>query len=109
MRAGAQGQGIGTALMETIIDRARAFGFRQMIGVITAESAGSLRLHEKLGFRVVATTKRSAFKFDRWLDIVHMQRGCSRDERSRRTPPPFHARIGALPDGLDKRTAVGPM
>jgi L-amino acid N-acyltransferase YncA len=69
----AQGQGVGTALMETIVDRARAFGFKQMIGVITAESKGSLRLHEKLGFRVVGNYEAVGFKFDRWLDIVHMQ------------------------------------
>jgi L-amino acid N-acyltransferase YncA len=70
----AQGQGVGTALMETIIDRARAFGFRQMIGVITAESTGSIRLHEKLGFREVGRYEAVGFKFDRWLDIVHLQR-----------------------------------
>lgn len=70
----AQGQGVGTALMETVIDRARAFGFKQMIGVITAESKGSIRLHEKLGFRVVGNYEAVGFKFDRWLDIVHMQK-----------------------------------
>jgi L-amino acid N-acyltransferase YncA len=70
----AQGQGLGTALMETILDRSRAFGFRQMIAVITAESAGSLRLHEKLGFREVGRYEAVGFKFERWLDIVHLQR-----------------------------------
>ena len=70
----AQGMGVGTALMQTVIDRSRAFGFKQMIGVITSESAGSIRLHEKLGFRTVGTYEAVGFKFDRWLDIVHMQR-----------------------------------
>jgi phosphinothricin acetyltransferase len=67
-------QGVGTALMAAVIERARAFGFRQMIAVITAESAGSIRLHEKLGFREVGRYEAVGFKFDRWLDIVHMQR-----------------------------------
>ena len=70
-----QRRGVGTALMETVIEQARAFGFRQMIGVITAESAGSIRLHEKLGFREVGRYEAVGFKFDRWLDIVHMQKG----------------------------------
>lgn len=70
----AQGQGVGTALLSAVIDAARAFGFKQMIGVITAESTGSIRLHEKLGFRVVGTYTEVGFKFDRWLDIVHMQK-----------------------------------
>lgn len=67
-------QGVGTALMETVIDRSRAFGFKQMIAVITAEGTGSIRLHEKLGFREVGRYEAVGFKFDRWLDIVHMQK-----------------------------------
>lgn len=70
----AQRQGLGTALMETIIDRSRAHGFKQMIAVITAESTGSIHLHEKLGFREVGRYVAVGFKFDRWLDIVHMQK-----------------------------------
>lgn len=70
----AQKQGIGSLLMETIIERSRASGFKQMIAVITAESAGSIHLHSKLGFREVGRYEAVGFKFDRWLDIVHMQR-----------------------------------
>ena len=70
----AQGQGIGSALLTRVIDLSRAFGFKQMIAVITGESAGSVRLHEKLGFRVVGTYDQVGYKFDRWLDIVHMQK-----------------------------------
>lgn len=70
----AQGQGIGTALVGRVIELSRAFGFRQMIAVITGESTGSIRLHEKLGFRVVGAYEQVGYKFDRWLDIVHMQK-----------------------------------
>ena len=68
-------QGVGTALMERVIDLSRSFGFKQMIAVITAEGTGSVRLHEKLGFREVGRYEAVGFKFDRWLDIVHMQKG----------------------------------
>ena len=70
----AQRLGVGTALMQTVIDRARAFGFKQMLGVIAAESTGSIRLHEKLGFATVGRYEAVGFKFDRWLDVVHMQK-----------------------------------
>lgn len=70
----AQRRGVGSALLQAVIEQSRAFGFRQMIGVITAESAGSIRLHEKLGFRIVGRHEALGYKFDRWLDIVHMQR-----------------------------------
>jgi len=70
----AHGQGIGTALLNRVFEMSREFGFKQMIAVITGESAGSIRLHEKLGFRVVGTYDKVGYKFDRWLDIVHMQK-----------------------------------
>ena len=68
-------QGVGAALLEQVIAASRAFGFRQMIAVITAESHGSIRLHEKFGFREVGRYQAVGFKFERWLDIVHMQKG----------------------------------
>lgn len=70
----AVGQGIGGRLLETLLDQCRTAGFKQMIAVITAERANSIRLHEKLGFRHVGRYEAVGFKFDRWLDIVHLQR-----------------------------------
>lgn len=68
------GRGLGSALMANLIARAQAFGFRQMVAVITAETDASVRLHEKHGFRLLGTYPQLGYKFDRWLDIVHMQR-----------------------------------
>lgn len=71
---GAQGRGLGSAMLGEVISQSRAFGFKQMIAVITAEGTGSIRLHEKLGFRHIGRHEALGFKFDRWLDIVHMQK-----------------------------------
>lgn len=71
---GEQGKGLGSALLGKIIEEARAFGFKQMLGVITAEGVASVRLHEKLGFRLIGQYAQLGYKFDRWLDIVHMQK-----------------------------------
>lgn len=68
------GQGLGGRMLESLLDTCRAHGFRQMIAVITAERANSIRVHEKMGFRRVAHYEAVGFKFDRWLDIVHMQK-----------------------------------
>ena len=70
----AQGQGIGSTLLGRIIEDSRAFGFKQMVAVITAERGNSIRLHEKHGFAHIGRHPKLGFKFDRWLDIVHMQR-----------------------------------
>lgn len=70
----AQGQGLGNELLGRLLAESRAFGFKQMLAVITAERANSIRLHEKHGFRSIGRYEALGYKFDRWLDIVHMQR-----------------------------------
>lgn len=83
--AGMQGRGIGAALLQALIDDCAARGFRQMVSVIgDPGNAASIRLHERLGFVHIGTFPSIAFKQDRWLDTVFMQRalGCGSD-----TPP----------------------
>jgi phosphinothricin acetyltransferase len=70
----AVGRGIGGELLGRLLGASRAAGFRQMLAVITAERANSIRLHEKHGFRLIGQYEALGYKFDRWLDIVHMQR-----------------------------------
>ena len=69
----ATGRGVGKALLTELITEARGYGFRQMIAVITADTANSIAIHEKFGFRHVGRYEAVGFKFDRWLDIVHLQ------------------------------------
>lgn len=69
------GRGIGTALMTALIGECEARGFRQMIAVIgEPANRGSIALHERLGFRTVATFEGAGRKHGRWLDTVFMQR-----------------------------------
>jgi phosphinothricin acetyltransferase len=66
-------QGLGRALLEPLISRARDAGFHIMIGGIDADNAASIRLHEALGFERTAHMREVGRKFDRWLDLVFMQ------------------------------------
>jgi L-amino acid N-acyltransferase YncA len=68
-----QGKGIGTIMLGRLIEASRAFGFKQMIAVIAAERANSVRLHQKHGFEHIGLHPKLGYKFERWLDIVHMQ------------------------------------
>jgi phosphinothricin acetyltransferase len=74
VRADVRGAGIGMALMTALTSRASAMGKHVMIGAIDADNAASLRFHAKLGFEEVAYFRQVARKFDRWLDLVFMQR-----------------------------------
>ena len=70
----AVGKGLGSRLLARLIEDSAKAGLKQMLAVITAERANSIRLHEKHGFRFVGKYEALGYKFDRWLDIVHMQR-----------------------------------
>ena len=70
----AVGHGIGSQMLGRLIEESSKAGLRQMLAVITAERENSIRLHTKHGFRMIGTYEALGYKFDRWLDIVHMQR-----------------------------------
>jgi L-amino acid N-acyltransferase YncA len=69
-----RGTGVGTRLVQELIARARAAGFHMMVGLIDAANAGSIRMHERLGFRTVARMPEVARKDGAWVDLVIVQR-----------------------------------
>lgn len=69
-----RGKGIGQTLLGALIRVATERGFRSMVAGITAENTASLHLHEKMGFQRTGLIKDSGWKFDRWLDLVFLQR-----------------------------------
>ncbi len=69
----ARGAGIGRALMEALIGRAREGRVHVMIAAIEAGNSASVRLHEGLGFRLVGVHREVGTKFGRWLDLAMME------------------------------------
>jgi L-amino acid N-acyltransferase len=69
-----RGQGLGSRLVEALCERAAALGKHLMVGAIDGGNAGSIRLHEKLGFKEVGRMPEAAIKHGQWLDLVFMQR-----------------------------------
>ena len=68
-----RGKGLGRALMLRLIEAAKEQQFHVMIGGIDVENAGSIRLHESLGFVHAGTIRQAGFKFGRWLDLAFYQ------------------------------------
>lgn len=68
------GCGIGRSLLEALVERSAAFGFRTIIAVIGGAEPASMALHRSCGFGEVGRLKSVGFKFGRWLDSVYMQR-----------------------------------
>jgi phosphinothricin acetyltransferase len=70
----AQRRGIGTALLHALIERAVAQGKHAMVGGIDADNHVSLALHLRFGFQETGRLPQVGRKFDRWLDLVLMQK-----------------------------------
>jgi phosphinothricin acetyltransferase len=81
--AGHNGRGVGTGLMSDIIRICTDLGYRQMIAVIgDRTNEASIRLHKRLGFRVVGEFEAVGLKFQRWIDVIDMQLALGEGARS---------------------------
>lgn len=68
-----RGRGLGRVMLEELIRIARQHDVHALVGGIDAANAGSIALHERLGFRHVGTLPQVGFKFGRWLDLAFYQ------------------------------------
>jgi L-amino acid N-acyltransferase YncA len=66
-------KGVGRLLMQRLIERARQQDYHVLIGGIDMGNAGSIALHESLGFVHAGTIRQAGFKFGRWLDLGFYQ------------------------------------
>ena len=74
VRRDRQGEGIGRALLAELVHRATAHGFHAMIARIVGDHEASIALHRACGFETIGTEREVGRKFNRWLDVVLMQR-----------------------------------
>ena len=71
----AQRRGVGKALLAELVARCGARGLHQMLAVIgDSGNLGSIAVHRACGFDDVGVMKAVGRKFDRWVDVVVMQR-----------------------------------
>ncbi|KPF85882.1 acetyltransferase [alpha proteobacterium AAP38] len=73
VRTDRRGGGIGKALMQALITRARDIGKHVMVAAIEAGNRGSIALHEALGFQRTGLMPQVGMKFGRWLDLAFLQ------------------------------------
>ncbi len=81
----ASGQRLGSLLLAELIAQCEARGARQMMAVIgDSANAGSIAVHRSLGFESCGVMRSAGWKFDRWIDVVLMQRSLGLGDT---TPP----------------------
>ena len=69
-----RGRGLGRLLLGDLIDLARDHGFHSIVGRIVGDHDASIALHAALGFEQVGREREIGRKFNRWLDVVTMQK-----------------------------------
>lgn len=71
----AHGRGLGRALLAELAAQAERAGVRKLIAVIgDSNNVGSVGVHRAAGFTDVGVLKSCGWKFDRWLDVVLMEK-----------------------------------
>lgn len=74
----AAGRGLGTALMEALLDACAAAGLREIIAVIEpTAAAASIALHRRYGFGDAGRLRNVGVKFGRSLDVLFLQKSLS--------------------------------
>lgn len=69
----ATGRGLGTRLYTALIDNLRQTRTHALIGGISLPNAGSVALHEKLGFAKIGHFKQVGWKFGQWIDVGYWE------------------------------------
>jgi phosphinothricin acetyltransferase len=64
---------VGAALLEVLIERARAAGKHVMVAGVDSANVASLKFLEGNGFERVGQLREVGHKFGRFLDLVFLQ------------------------------------
>lgn len=71
----AAGRGLGRLLLTELMAQAERSGVRKLIAVIgDSANHGSVGVHRSCGFNHVGVLTACGWKFERWLDVVLMER-----------------------------------
>lgn len=74
VRLDRHGQGVGTLVLQELLQIAANSGFHAVFARINASGDASIALHRRCGFELVGIEREVGRKFSRWHDVALMQR-----------------------------------
>ena len=69
----AQGRGLGTTLMRSLLAEARRLGHHVTLARIWSENASSIAMCRKCGYEIIGVQREVGFRNGLWEDCVEMQ------------------------------------
>lgn len=69
-----KGHGLGTKLYQALESTLKKQGVVNLMACVTEGNDNSIRFHEKFGYQKVGTFPKVGFKFNRWLDVVWLEK-----------------------------------
>ncbi|GGE28643.1 GNAT family N-acetyltransferase [Streptococcus himalayensis] len=69
-----RGSGVGSALYDALENELTQRGFKNFVVCISLPNDASIAFHKKRGYEQVAHFKKVGYKFDKWHDIVWLQK-----------------------------------
>ena len=85
-------KGIGTRLYRVLDATLTELGYRKTYAIITSDNPGSLRFHEKAGFRFLCKFSDCGVKFQKLYHVVWMEKDLNTGE----IPNEFPKSVGSL-------------
>ena len=74
LKPSAQGRGIGRRLYAALEELLKLQGYQVLLALITGENFGSLKFHERLGYKSVGELIECGYKFEKWLNVFWMEK-----------------------------------
>jgi len=74
LRRGCERRGLGRRLYAPLLQHLQQQGCHALLAAIALPNAGSVGLHESLGFRKVGHLAEVGYKLGRWVDVGYWQR-----------------------------------
>lgn len=74
LRPEVRGKGIARKLYAAVEYILEKQGYQVLYALVCGENQPSLRFHQKAGYHIQAAFPAQGFKFDRWLDMIWMEK-----------------------------------
>ncbi|WP_281544630.1 GNAT family N-acetyltransferase [Grimontia sp. SpTr1] len=74
LHPGVRAKGLGSALMEALLDKMLSSPVSRAYSVITLPNPASIKLHEKFGFQQVGLLTDVGYKFDQYYSVAILEK-----------------------------------